>query len=79
MPKLRGKRRIAPRLVGGARREHMTGGLPPPVRDWIRMMAQEAGESQSFWMEKQILEHVYPARMGRAVRYVAPSKQQGKG
>ena len=73
-------RQIAPRLLGeegsrGPAREQLGNGLPPPVKAWIKMMAEEAGMSASFWLEKEILELIYPSKLRREIRYIKPKKK----
>lgn len=81
MPEQRKKRQIAPRLIdrttqtGFARRQG-GGSLPPVVKDWVRLMAEREGKSASFWMEEQVLHHIYPAHLRRRVRYVKPKNRR---
>lgn len=67
-------RKIAPRLVSKERRQQMGNGLPPVVKDWIRMMAEREGKSASYWIEEQFLAHVVPTYLGRQVRYIPRKK-----
>lgn len=72
--KLKYKKHIAPRLASLESRARWAQGLPPVMRDWIRMKAEAAKMSQSFWLETQLLEKVYPARRRREVVYKTPAK-----
>ena len=50
------KRRIAPRLASGIRRESCGHGLPPHIKKGLQMVAYERGESLSWTLEKALID-----------------------
>lgn len=50
-------RRIAPRLRSGQSRETIGHGLPPQIKDALKMIAASRNESVSWMLEKALIEY----------------------
>jgi hypothetical protein len=51
------KRIIAPRLANGDRRVGFGHGLPPHIKEGIRMIARDENKSMSWVMEEVIIDY----------------------
>lgn len=62
------RRRIAPRLRSGDSREPIGHGLPPHIKQALKMIAASRGESLSWMLEQALIEYFHK----RPPAYVAP-------
>jgi len=62
MTKRKFKKRIAPRLANGERRETASNGLPPDVKEALQAMAKAEGKSYSWMMEEVIIRYFHLPR-----------------
>jgi len=51
------KRVIAPRLANGERRESFGHGLPPQIKQGLRLIAKQENKSMSWVMEEVIIKY----------------------
>jgi hypothetical protein len=52
------RREIAPRLADGSSRVDFGHGLPPVIREGLRLIAEEENRSQSYLMEQWTIDKV---------------------
>ena len=48
---------IAPRLVSGECRDNYTGGLPPYIKEGLKLIAKDENQSVSWVLEQVIIKH----------------------